>query len=220
MKRFIDIAALCVAVFLATTACNTSKTIELLVSVEGNDSYTGNVSDPFATIWKAVEALRDLRKSGNSNPEVIYLRDGRHQLDETQVPGIEPLDVSKMGLLYKDEKPGLPVSSALVLDLNADRGLTIEDDSMVSAWTNQAADPLAVDFKCTEEGRTRTIITQEETGKGRPTLLKSISEINGHNSLIFTEDELINENDEAFHGMITGAGYTWFAVIKPYALCG
>jgi hypothetical protein len=27
---------------------------------------------------------------------------------------------------------------------------------------------------------------------------------------------LINDNDEAFHGMMTGAGYTWFAVIKPY----
>ncbi len=45
---------------------------------------------------------------------------------------------------------------------------------------------------------------------------RNSSEINGHNSVIFREDELINDNDEAFHGMMTGGGYTWFAVIKPY----
>jgi hypothetical protein len=45
-------------------------------------------------------------------------------------------------------------------------------------------------------------------------------EINGHNSLIFREDKLINDNDEAFHGMMTGGGCTWFAVIKPYGQRG
>lgn len=114
----------------------------------------------------------------------------------------------------------LPVSSDLVLDLNADVGLTLEDDSMVSSWKNQAPNPKAVDFKITEEGRTKTIISQEELGTGRPTLLNNISEINGHNSLIFREDELINDNDEAFHGMMTEGGYTWFAVIKPYKQAG
>ena len=104
----------------------------------------------------------------------------------------------------------------LVLDLNADTGLTIEDDSMVTTWTNRAPTPKAIDFNSTEEGRTETIIKQDEPDTGRPTLLKNSSEINGHNSLIFREDELINDNDEAFHGMMTGAGYTWFAVIKPY----
>jgi hypothetical protein len=110
----------------------------------------------------------------------------------------------------------LPVSKDLVLDLNADLGLTIEEDSMVSTWTNQASNSKAVDFTITEEGRTLTIITQEELGTGRPTLLKNRSELNGHNSLVFREDELINDNDEAFHGVMTGRGYTWFAVIKPY----
>jgi hypothetical protein len=117
-------------------------------------------------------------------------------------------------LKIKDTK--LPVSKGLVLDLNADKGLTIEEDSMVTTWTNQAPRPKAVDFKITEEGRTKTIISQEEPGTGRPILLKNSSEINGHNSLVFTEDELINDNDEAFHGMMTGGGYTWFAIIKPY----
>lgn len=104
----------------------------------------------------------------------------------------------------------------LVLDLNADAGLTLEDGSMVTKWANQAPNPKAVEFIATEEGRTQTIITQTEPGTGRPTLKKNTSEINGHNSLVFREDELINDNDEAFHGMMTGKGYTWFAVIKPY----
>lgn len=107
------------------------------------------------------------------------------------------------------------ITKSLVLDLNADKGLAIEDSDKVTTWKNQAPDPKAVDFKSTEEGRTKTIISQTETGTGRPTLRKEASDINGHNSLIFELDELINDNDEAFHGMMTGAGYTWFAVIKP-----
>lgn len=104
----------------------------------------------------------------------------------------------------------------LILDLNADKGVTIEDGNRVTLWTNQAPNPKARDFKSTEEGRTKTIISQEELGTGRPTLSKHVSSINGHDSLIFRENELINDNDEAFHGMMTGKGYTWFAVIKPY----
>lgn len=104
----------------------------------------------------------------------------------------------------------------LVLDLNADVGVATEDGDKVITWTNQAPNPKALDFHHTEEGRTKTIISQEELGTGRPALLKNSSEINGHNTLIFREDELINDNDEAFHGMMTGSGYTWFAVIKPY----
>lgn len=112
--------------------------------------------------------------------------------------------------------PEVPVAKGLVLDLNADAGLSIGDDCMVTSWTNQAPNARAVAFNHTEEGRTRTIISQEEPSTGRPTLKQNAGEINGHNSLVFREDELINDNDEAFHGMMTGGGYTWFAVIKPY----
>ena len=108
------------------------------------------------------------------------------------------------------------IRDGLILDLNADFGVTTEDGNLVTTWTNQAPDPKALHFRHTEEGRTKTIISQTELGTGRPTLKRRSSEINGHNSLIFREDELINDNDEAFHGMMTGGGYTWFAVIKPY----
>lgn len=104
----------------------------------------------------------------------------------------------------------------LVLDLNADIRVTTEDGNWVTTWINQAPNPKAIDFKHTEEGRTKSIISQTELGTGRPALKRNSNEINGHNSIVFREDELINDNDEAFHGLMTGSGYTWFAVIKPY----
>lgn len=110
----------------------------------------------------------------------------------------------------------IPIVQKPILDLNADKGLSLVDDIMVIAWQNQVPNAKALDFKVTEEGRTKTIISQKEPGTGRPTLKKNSTDLNGHNSLIFREDELINDKDEAFHGMMTGKGYTWFAVIKPY----
>ncbi|MDX2432763.1 MAG: right-handed parallel beta-helix repeat-containing protein, partial [Bacteroides sp.] len=89
MKRSLTVVVFCVFASLTFITCNTDKSIELYVSIDGNDSATGSLSDPFATIPKAVEAVRDLRKSGNSNPATIYLRDGRHQLNQTLVLGIE-----------------------------------------------------------------------------------------------------------------------------------
>lgn len=110
----------------------------------------------------------------------------------------------------------IPVTEGLVLDLNANAGVVVEDENMVTSWANQVPEAKAIDFAITEEGRTKTIISQKELGTGRPTLKKNTEELNGNSSLIFREDELINDNDEAFHGLITGSGYTWFAVIKPY----
>ena len=91
--------------------------------------------------------------------------------------------VCLLGSMVGCAAPALPVAKGLVLDLNADVGVTVEDESMVTSWTNQASSPKALDFKITEEGRTKTIISQEELGTGRPTLKANEAEINGHNSL-------------------------------------
>jgi hypothetical protein len=152
----------------------------------------------------------------DGQPECLYL--ACHDDDPTagfflKIEGWEEAE-------NNSKKYKLPISKDLTLDLNADLGVTVEEDRMVTTWTNQAPYPKAVDFKITEEGRTKTIITQQEIGTGRPTLSENKDEINGHNSLIFRENELINANDQAFHGMLTGGGYTWFAVIKPYKQAG
>ncbi len=87
--KFSQIVFLFHLFLFAASACTTSKTAEYYVSVDGDDSGNGSLSDPFATIPQAVEAVRELRKNGNTIPAIIYLREGRHQLNQTLVLGIE-----------------------------------------------------------------------------------------------------------------------------------
>ncbi|MFR9634045.1 MAG: hypothetical protein SNI46_04225 [Rikenellaceae bacterium] len=113
-------------------------------------------------------------------------------------------------------KDKAPVASALILDLNANCAVTTEQGNMVTCWRNQVAKAKAVDFKSTEAGRTEVIVTQKEKGTGRPEYKSDNADINGHSSVVFRADELVNDNDDAFDGLITGQGYTWFVVLKPY----
>ena len=132
-KLFYIFVNLCV--IAAFSACTTaSETIAFYVSVEGNDAAEGSLSEPFATIPKAVTAVRELRKAGNTKPATIYLRGGRHQLNETLILGIEdglpkltqPVSFEDFGAgelavaqlaftAYLDEKPvisgGMPVTA-------------------------------------------------------------------------------------------------------------
>lgn len=88
LRLWISILLLFLMVF---SGCNSRKDeiIEIYVSTQGADNATGSVSDPLASIPKAVELVRELRKKGNSNPATIYLREGRHQLNETLVLGVD-----------------------------------------------------------------------------------------------------------------------------------
>jgi hypothetical protein len=101
----------------------------------------------------------------------------------------------------------LPVTTGLMLDLDADKGVETEDADKVKAWHNQVADAEADIFVKRDEGR-------KEEGSGRPTLQKNVAELNGHSSLDFQQQELVNMNEDAFDHLITGSGYTWFAVIS------
>jgi len=104
-------------------------------------------------------------------------------------------------------------TSGLIVDLNADKGVGLEDGNLVATWTNQVADSGSKDFKKRDEGR-------KQAGSGRPVLRRSVAALDGHNSLIFRESELVNENEDAFRSLICGRGYTWIALISPYAQIG
>jgi hypothetical protein len=110
------------------------------------------------------------------------------------------------------EEPTL-IRDGLILDLDADKDVTLEDGNMVTNWKNQVAEFPAQDFSQRDKGR-------DIPGSGRPTLKENIAELGGHNSLIFWEDELINMNKDAFDHLITGSGYTWFTVMNAYAQVG
>ena len=70
-------------------SCRPTEDIALYVSVEGSENATGSISEPFASIPAAVDALREMREKGDERPATIYLREGRHVLTETLVLGLK-----------------------------------------------------------------------------------------------------------------------------------
>jgi hypothetical protein len=105
------------------------------------------------------------------------------------------------------------ITDGLILDLDADKDVTLEEGNMVTNWKNQVAGFAAQDFAQYDRGR-------KIPGSGRPTQKENIAELGGHNSLIFREDELINMKEDAFDHLITGSGYTWITVMSAYAQTG
>lgn len=100
-------------------------------------------------------------------------------------------------------------AKGLILDLDADKGVQVEDGDRVIKWTNQVTTFAAKDFLKRDEGR-------KEPGSGRPTLKRSIAAIGGHDTLVFRRQELVNHDEDAFDHLVTGSGYTWLAVISVY----
>lgn len=77
---------------LLLNSCNQSRNedkVKIYVSVEGKKGADGSISRPYATIAGAIHAVRAMRNSGKTDPVVIYLQEGRHQLDHTLVLGID-----------------------------------------------------------------------------------------------------------------------------------
>jgi len=105
-------------------------------------------------------------------------------------------------------EPSLP-AKGLVLDLDASKGLALEDGDKVAAWTNQAAGAVAKDFVKRDEGR-------KEPGSGRPALRKDVKELGGKPSVVFLQQELVCLDEDAFDSLVTGKGHTWIALLAPH----
>lgn len=100
-------------------------------------------------------------------------------------------------------------AKGLILDLDADKGVEVEDGDRVVKWTNQVTTFTARDFLKQDEGR-------KEPGSGRPTLKRSVAAIGGHNTLVFRRQELVNHDEDAFDHLLTGSGYSWITVISVH----
>jgi hypothetical protein len=107
-----------------------------------------------------------------------------------------------------DENSKLAISKGLIVDLDADHGLVIEDGNKISSWINQVENGIK-SFDKQDEGR-------EKSGSGMPRLALSIPQLNGHNSVVFHRQELINGQEDAFDHLSTGSGYTWFSIMSAY----
>ena len=79
------------------------------VSPDGNNSWAGSVDKPFATIQRARDELRALKKgSGLTKPVTVYIRGGTYELSETLVFTLEDSGTETCPITYtayKDEKP-------------------------------------------------------------------------------------------------------------------
>jgi len=96
------------------------------------------------------------------------------------------------------KKECLVTKPGLIVDLDADKDVELEADRVVS-WKNQAA------------WKARDFVGKR--ANGRPSLRKSVAAIQGHNSLVFKKEELVNYDEDAFDHLVTGSGYTWAAVL-------
>ena len=103
------------------------------------------------------------------------------------------------------ELPG----KGLILDLDAAKGVTLEDGDKVTAWRNQVAASPAKEFVKRDEGR-------KEPGSGRPALRKAVPELKGKPALVFRQQELVCLDEDAFDCLSTGKGHTWLAVIAVH----
>ena len=119
----------------------------------------------------------------------------------------------KGGILWAsgvvDEKLKLPISKGLMVDLNADEGITLENGSKVSSWKNSVKNNAVTSFDKQDLGR-------KELDSGMPRLKFNVPELNGHNSMVFHRQELLNEKEDALDHLITGSGYTWFSIMSVY----
>jgi len=99
----------------------------------------------------------------------------------------------------------------LVIDLDAAKGLTLEDGDKVSVWASQApgVPATAKDFVKRDEGR-------KEPGSGRPSLLKTAPGLNGKAAVDFRQQELVCLDEETFDGLSAGKGHTWIAVLAVH----
>ena len=104
--------------------------------------------------------------------------------------------------------PDLP-PDALVLDLDAACGLTLEDGNRVSSWSNQAPEKAEQSFVKRDEGR-------DEAGSGRPTLRKAVDQLGGKPALVFRQQELVCMDEETFDSLTTGSGHTWIAILAVH----
>lgn len=94
--------------------------------------------------------------------------------------------------------------NALMVDLDAAKGVTLDKEGRVTAWSNQAGPDTLRMFVGQPKGRT-------EASSGLPTPAKG-----SRPSLSFRQQELVCPDEDALDGLIRGEGCTWVAVIKVY----
>jgi hypothetical protein len=120
------------------------------------------------------------------------------------------LSVCLSVLCHSEISAGEPSDfTGLLLDLDAAKGVTVESENRVVSWANQTPGKTARLFVKRDEGR-------KQKGSGRPTLKKDVKALNGHATLVFRQQELVNMEEDAFDHLTRGKGCTWISVMAVY----
>ena len=96
----------------------------------------------------------------------------------------------------------------LVLDLDASAGVESDARGRVLSWTNRVRGFPAQKFVPNNQGR-------KVPGSGIPSLLKAEGD-RKFPAVLFRQQELINDHEDAFDSLIQGKGHTWYAVVAVY----
>lgn len=102
--------------------------------------------------------------------------------------------------LHAELPPG-----GLLVDLDAAKGITLEDGDHVGKWVSDVSGR-RFEFVKRDDGR-------KDAGSGRPTLKREIAAIGGRPALEFLQQELVCLDEDAFDSLTTGNGHTWAAVL-------
>ncbi len=100
-------------------------------------------------------------------------------------------------------------TAGLMLDLDAAKGLAIEDGDRVAAWRSEIQESAPLDFIKRDQGR-------EVAGSGRPQWRKAVPELNGKPVLVFRQQELCCLDEDHFDALTQGSGNTWIALISVH----
>ena len=107
-------------VLMTGTVCRAAETkADFYVATNGSDSWSGTLATPnaqgsdgpFATLERARDAVRDLKKS-KSTDIVVLVREGTYQLNSTVVFGLEDSGVGESTVTYAAYPGETPVFSS------------------------------------------------------------------------------------------------------------
>ena len=105
-RRFVSGSAFVIAVALAIVGPNyfsaeTSRTDgSFYVAVNGNDRNPGTVSRPFASLWRARDAVRELKRKQPDRDITVLIRGGTYTVERTVVFGLEDSGSTNQVITY------------------------------------------------------------------------------------------------------------------------
>ena len=106
--RVISVAVLLTTVLLPAGCSSAEASVEFYMSPTGDDRNSGTKQEPFASLTRARNAVREENRTGQKADITVFLRGGTYELKEPLVLGPEDSGTDKFSVTYRaypGEKP-------------------------------------------------------------------------------------------------------------------